>query len=323
MFSPLSPSAGAHLFFFTGEDNLGFTGDTPEYTPPGYTAHNGWGCDSNKQGDWVNPVTGAMGSAWFCNPNEPSLPNGGAAGPTPVKAKPDFFTSILDPSGLSWNTYGSPFEFGGDWQWNPVSYQAASLHRDMARQLPGVNILADAHNGNLPNVAFVTPFRRPDGDTSQHNADSMAVGNNWITQVLQAVASGPEATSTAVLLTWDDCGCFYDHVPPPAGLGPRVPLLIWSAWAKHGYVDHQQARFSSILAFIEHNFGLPSLTSLNPNAQDGYQANDLMGDFDFTQSHAAAQATVKGMRLPALQQIPLSEQKWLRAHSHAHDDDDT
>jgi phospholipase C len=152
----------------------------------------------------------------------------------------------------------------------------------------------------------------------------MNVGNDFIRSVIAAVQAGPQASSTAVLVTWDDCGCFYDHVAPPAGLGIRVPLLIYSPWAKKGFVDHQRAQFSSILAFIEHNYGLPSLTSLNPMAQDGRMANDLMGDFDFTQSAAAIQQRLKALRnLPPAQPLPLAERKWLEAHPHTLKGDDT
>jgi phospholipase C len=322
-FSEQNPSAGAHMFFFTGEDTLGFTGDLPTVLPPGYTATNSWGCDSNRQGNWLNPATNRLELAFFCNPNEPALPNGGAEGPTPVTAKPDFFTSILDPSGLSWKIYGAAAPLGSEWLWNPLPYQAAALNRDRAKLAPGLQLVKDARDGTLPNVAFGAPFRSPAGDTSQHNTSSMNVGDNWITNVLTAAATGPEAASTAVILTYDDCGCFYDHVAPPPGLGIRVPLLIWSPWAKKGVVDHQNAQFSSVLAFLEHNFGLPSLTALNPTAQDGTVTNDLMDNFDFSQatSAVARQATAAG--IPAPRPIPAAEAKWLRAHVHDSDDDDT
>ena len=86
--------------------------------------------------------------------------------------------------------------------------------------------------------------------------------------------------STAIFLTWDDYGGFYDHVPPPQvdgfGLGIRVPLLVISPYAKSGVIDHQVGEFSSVLRFIETNWGLSLLTDRDRDA------TDLSYDFDFT-----------------------------------------
>jgi phospholipase C len=324
-FSETNPSAGAHMFFFTGEDKQGFVGDNPTLTPPGYTAKPGWGCDSNKQGRWTDPTTQSVSLQWFCNPNASWLPNGGAPGATQVKGVPDFFTAILKPRGITWKNYGEP-KPGGNWAWNVAPYHAAALAQNAGHVTAERQILNDARLGRLPNVSIVTPAQNPDRpgeDTSQHNADSMALGDNFINDVLRAVQSGKQAASTAVLLLYDDCGCFYDHVPPPAGLGIRVPLLIWSKWAKAGTVDHKPAQFASVLAFIEHNFGLPSLTSLNPNAQDGRVTNDLMGNFTFTKAGAANAPMAGSDPPPPRQQIPAAEMRWLRAHTNAHENDDT
>ena len=87
----------------------------------------------------------------------------------------------------------------------------------------------------------------------------MLQGDNWIGQVVNAVMHGPQWRSTAIFIAYDDCGCFYDHVPPPAGLGVRVPMVIVSPWAKPGYTDSHVAIFASMLAFTEHTFHLRSL----------------------------------------------------------------
>ncbi len=82
---------------------------------------------------------------------------------------------------------------------------------------------------------------------------------------LNAIVLSPECEHTAVVLTWDDFGGFYDHVPPPHvdvyGYGPRVPAIVISPWAKPGAVWHETAEFSSVLTFIETVFDLPALTS--------------------------------------------------------------
>jgi phospholipase C len=86
-------------------------------------------------------------------------------------------------------------------------------------------------------------------------------------------------SSTAVVVTWDDYGGFFDHVPPPHpdiyGFGPRVPALIISPWAKRDLVDHEEMDFASVLRLIETIFDLPTMT------QRDAQASDMLSAFDF------------------------------------------
>ena len=98
---------------------------------------------------------------------------------------------------------------------------------------------------------------------------------------LNAVMEGPDWEHIAVFVTWDDFGGLYDHVDPPAvddlGLGPRVPLIVISPWAKRGHIDSTTYEFSSFLAFLERRFDIPPLT------QRDKRANDLFKAFDFDQ----------------------------------------
>jgi len=102
---------------------------------------------------------------------------------------------------------------------------------------------------------------------------------NWVKLVVDSIMSSPYWNSTAIILTWDDYGGFYDHVPPPQidryGLGFRMPALIISPYAKLGYIDHTQYQFESSLKFIEWRFNLPSLTDRD------LHANNLLNAFDF------------------------------------------
>lgn len=90
--------------------------------------------------------------------------------------------------------------------------------------------------------------------------------------------------NTAIVLTWDDYGGFYDHVAPPVvdsyGEGFRVPTLVISAWAKHHYVDHTFYEFASLLKLAERLFNLNPLGTRDVIASTG----DLMNSFDFSQS---------------------------------------
>src|SRR4029077_7244718 len=102
--------------------------------------------------------------------------------------------------------------------------------------------------------------------------------------VVNAIGNGPNWNSTAIFITWDDWGGWYDHVAPQKldnlGLGFRVPLIVVSPYSKHGYVSHVQHEFGSIVKFTEETFGLPSL------GQTDVRADDLSHFFDFTQSPA-------------------------------------
>ena len=146
---------------------------------------------------------------------------------------------------------------------------------------------------------MVTPTQQ----NSEHNDDSMTQGDNWLGQVVTAIENGPDWSSTAVFLTWDDCGCFYDHVAPPAGFTIRVPMVIVSPYSKPSYTDSTAASYASVLAFTEHNFGLPALSTVDATAYD-YSAS-----FDFTQKplapvHMVTRAISDRERLFLLQHPP-------------------
>jgi phospholipase C len=134
----------------------------------------------------------------------------------------------------------------------------------------------------------------------------MIVGDNWIGQVVSAIENGPNWKSTAIFLTYDDCGCFYDHVPPPtgSGLGLRMPMIIISPYAKRGYTDSTVASFASILAFSEHVLGLTPLNSVDANAYN------YMGAFNFNQTP-----------LPAVRMIRSREPASSRAYLARHPND--
>ena len=108
--------------------------------------------------------------------------------------------------------------------------------------------------------------------------------------------SGPDWNSTAIFLAWDDWGGFYDHLTPPTidanGYGLRVPGLVISPYAKHGYLDHQTLSFDAYDKFIEGDFlggaRLDPATDGRPDPrpdirENGPQLGDLSADFDFTQ----------------------------------------
>jgi hypothetical protein len=135
----------------------------------------------------------------------------------------------------------------------------------------------DARHGRLPAFTWVTPPYLQ----SSHPPFSLCSGEDWFVQKMNALMAGPEWSSTAVVLVWDDFGGFYDHVAPPVvdrlGLGPRVPMLLISPYARPGTVAHTTYSFESVLKTAEEIFNLPPLTDRDRNA------HDLLDALDFTQ----------------------------------------
>jgi phospholipase C len=143
--------------------------------------------------------------------------------------------------------------------------------------VPVTGFINDAQTGNLPAVSWVVNGSPVD----EHPPNSSCAGENWTVNQINAVMQGPEWSSTAIFLMWDDFGGFYDHVPPPTldnfGLGPRVPLIIISPFAKPGHISHTQYEASSVLKFIEEKFNLAPLSERDANA------NDTLDSFNFSQ----------------------------------------
>ena len=189
---------------------------------------------------------------------------------TDIKVLPDELTR----EGISWKYYlsNSPFfdamgmikhaRFGPEWR----------------NVVPETNFLNDVRSGQLPSVSWVTP---PVNLSDHPGYGGLCAGENWTVNVLNALQQSRDWEHTAVVLTWDDFGGFYDHVPPPHldpyGLGPRVPAIVISPWARPGYIDHSTLEFSSVLRLIERVFGLPALSSRDAHAGDMHEA------FDFAQ----------------------------------------
>jgi phospholipase C len=269
-----SPSWGGHLYSVMGSLD-GFTGDNP-VKAKGVTAGPGWGCNSDKVTPWHTP-TGPLENVPSCVPDfNIGLPNGGAFRPTPVSNAPTIM-DLLSQAGLSWKIYGQPSPVSGGgvangYIWDICPSIAECLDTSQfSNNVPSASFVNTAKAGNLPAFAVVTPGGK-DAAFSEHNGFSMTAGDDWLGRVASAVMNGPEWNSTALFITWDDCGCFYDQVTPgtnPDGTpqGPRSPLIIVSPFARPGFTDTTATSFAGILHFAESNFGLQSL---GPNDASAY-----------------------------------------------------
>ncbi len=181
--------------------------------------------------------------------------------------------------------------------WKGYSYFAMGILKRIyddpamkANLVSETQFIKDVKAGTLPAVSWVT------GGQDEHPPASVCAGENWTIQQVNAVMNSPYWKSSLIIITWDDWGGWYDHVPPPQvdnlGLGFRVPTLVISPYAKQGFVDHQQTEHSSVAKTIETIFGVPSLTSRDANA------NDLLSALDFSQAPRAP-VILKSLTCPA------------------------
>jgi phospholipase C len=131
----------------------------------------------------------------------------------------------------------------------------------------------------------------PTGQASDHPVTTDGSGPSWVASIVNAVGNSPYWANTAIIITWDDWGGWYDHVKPPLLLnqyeiGFRVPMIVVSPYAKPAYISHDFYEFGSILKFIENTFGLnniaPGATLIYADQFPG--TGDLSDCFDFTQA---------------------------------------
>ncbi|HKV90840.1 MAG TPA: alkaline phosphatase family protein, partial [Thermoplasmata archaeon] len=144
--------------------------------------------------------------------------------------------------------------------WNPLGAKAESYVAPLRNHfVPNTQFFSDAQNGTLPSLSWVIPFAA-ESDHPQHNTTRAEA---WLANVVDAVESGPEWNTTALFITWDDYGGFYDHVAPPrlahTQLSFRVPVIVISPYTPRGKVVAQNLSFYSILALMEKRFGLGCL----------------------------------------------------------------
>jgi phospholipase C len=177
--------------------------------------------------------------------------------------------------------------------WNPLPSFATVQADHQLRNIRAVSqFRRQAHAGRLPAVSWVVPADQ----VSEHPPQKVSLGQSYVTGLVNAVMSGPDWKSTAIFLTWDDWGGFYDHVRPPSvdgqGYGFRVPGIVISPYARHGYVDHQTLSADAYNRFIEDDFlhgaRLDPRTDGRPDPRPDVRENapilgNLVRDFNFRQ----------------------------------------
>jgi phospholipase C len=174
---------------------------------------------------------------------------------------------LLEAAGVTWKVYNTA--------WDPVppgdsyNYNVFVLWKrwanDVRTRATKADYLADLKLGTLPQVSFVIPsFLR---GQDEHPPANVQVGMGIQQELVTALQNSSAWDSSVYIITYDESGGFFDHVPPPQldayGLGFRVPTWVISPFAKKGHLESALYEHSSILKFIETVFGLPALASVN------------------------------------------------------------
>jgi phospholipase C len=239
------------------------------------------------------------------NPNHPLL------GPQPNFAWTDM-TYLLHRAGVSWGYYIKrglqPDCAEGEMRctdpprqgpatpgiWNPLPDFATVRENRQAGNIQDTAAFRHAAaEGTLPAVSWVIPNQT----VSEHPLAWVSIGQAYVTGLVNAVMRGPDWPSSAIFLTWDDWGGFYDHVVPPVvdgnGYGFRVPGLVISPYARRGFIDHQLLSHDAYNKFIEDDFlagqRLDPATDGRPDPRPAVREaapglGSLVHDFDFHQA---------------------------------------
>lgn len=243
-------------------------------TPEGKISHDGF----------VSPDGYAINTAFTVNVPHPA--NVPAANLLPNQTAPTI-GERLSAANVSWKWYSGGWNDALSGNPDPLfqyHHQAFAFFAPYADGTPAkaqhlqdeLNFFDDIRTHRLPQVVFIKPL----GVDNEHPGYAALMrGQEHVLALVDALRNSPYWAHTAVIITYDENGGRWDHVPPPKidrwGPGTRVPTIVVSPYAKRG-VDHTQYETVSILALIEKRFGLRPLGTRDANA------NPLTNAFDFT-----------------------------------------
>jgi phospholipase C len=188
----------------------------------------------------------------------------------------------LDAAHVSWAYYAGMHSVTNGWNPLPSDIPFKEAHPDLAGLKESTDFAGDVASPGFPSVAWIMPEADP---LSEHPPYNITTGEQIVTSEINDVMKSQYWSSSAIILTWDDYGGWYDNAAPPQvdqyGFGFRVPALIISPYAKQGLVDSTLSEFASTLKLIETVFHLPSMGTRDA------KASDLLEAFDFFQQPRA------------------------------------
>ena len=275
--APLDTSAGALGAKSSVLDSNGMPTTYPLYKPTGAVVD---GQLTQKCSAGGNDPVAACGDYAVNTVQPSSAPSGnGAKIPLIDDAAYPNIGDRLSAAKVTWNWYSGGWDDavaghpGANFQYH---HQPFNYFANYATGAPGrshlqdeKNFIASAKNGTLPQVSFVKPY----GSENEHPGyASEHTGSDHLVDLLRTITHGPQADKTLVVVTYDEFGGSYDHVAPPRtdawGPGTRVPALVLSAGMKHSGVSHTSYDTTSILATIEHAWGLAPLSPRDAKVAD-------------------------------------------------------
>ncbi len=189
----------------------------------------------------------------------------------------DELAEFLQDSQISWKYYDGKENPKAYSLWNPLpGFQDFAQNPDLMSHLVSVQeYYRDLRDGTLPAVSWIVPNMVE----SEHPPSNIQLGMWYATDLINALMKSPYWQNTALLLTWDDYGGFYDHLLPPRldelGFGLRVPAILISSYVKSGKIDKSVYEFASWLKFVEMRFNIQPMTERDQNALDLGQNLDL------------------------------------------------
>ena len=214
---------------------------------------------------------------YFCSVLGPSYPNrfyaaaGTSGGITTDNVRGsgvvDFpcILDLLDSAGVSFKVYNLSADVGGNASVDNVFFFFKRFARDARVGATKADYLSDLAEGTLPNVSFLVPGFLSQLD--EHPPANIADGMNLQRELITALQHSSSWATSAYILSYDEAGGFFDHVPPPQldayGLGIRVPCWVISPYAKPGHLEPSVYEHTSTLKFIERVFDLPALASIS------------------------------------------------------------
>jgi phospholipase C len=193
---------------------------------------------------------------------------------------------LLDAADLPWKYYTPKYvknTMGAEWDAFAAISDVYNDTKEWGTNVswPETNIFNDITSNQLPAVSWVIP----EDNNSDHpwgTGRTADCGPQWVSSVVNAIGNSSYWNSTAIIITWDDFGGYFDHEPPPffdkmGGLGFRVPMLVVSPYVAPNTISKTQYEFASILKFVEQNFGLPSMHTTDD------RATSMVDMFNFSQ----------------------------------------